>query len=181
MLDLDETLVHSTFVPCKNADHIVNINDEHGSCQIFVRYRPGAREFLEYMTKYYEVCIFTASMSSYASVVIDELDKNRYQFYKFYREHCRYSKENNLYIKDLSRLGRDLKDVIIVDNIPQSYCIQPLNGLPITSWIDDSRDRELHKLTPILIKLSQTNDVRTIIGQIVQRNQLNIQRCQILI
>lgn len=73
----------------------------------------------------------------------------------------------------MSWLGRDLKDVIIVDNIPQSYCIQPLNGLPITSWIDDSWDRELHKLTPILVKLSQVGDVWSIIGQIVQRNQIN--------
>lgn len=118
VLDLDETLVHSTFVPVKNPDHIVDINDEHGSCKIFVRYRPGAVKFLELMSQFYEVCIFTASMSSYASIVVDELDKNWYHFYKFYWEHCWYSKENNLYIKDVSRLGRDLKDVIIVDNIP---------------------------------------------------------------
>lgn len=38
VLDLDETLVHSTFVPVKNPDHIVNISDEQGSCKIFVRY-----------------------------------------------------------------------------------------------------------------------------------------------
>jgi len=123
VLDLDETLVHSTFVPSKNPDHVVNISDEHGSCKIFVKYRPGAKKFLEFITQFYEVVIFTASMSSYASLVIDELDEAGYEFYKFYWEHCRYSKENNLYIKDISWLGWDLKDVIIVDNIPQSYCI----------------------------------------------------------
>lgn len=70
------------------------------------------------MTKFYEVVIFTASMSSYASQVIDELDSNDYEFYKFYREHCWYLKESNLYVKDLSRFGRELSDMIIVDNIP---------------------------------------------------------------
>jgi len=50
VLDLDETLVHSTFNPVKSPDHIVSINDEHGSCQIYVKFRPGAQKFLEMMT-----------------------------------------------------------------------------------------------------------------------------------
>lgn len=70
------------------------------------------------MTKFYEVVIFTASMSSYASRVVDELDSQKYEFYKFYWEHCRYIKDSNLYVKDLSRFGRDLSDMIIIDNIP---------------------------------------------------------------
>jgi carboxy-terminal domain RNA polymerase II polypeptide A small phosphatase len=122
-LDLDETLVHSSFVQTHTADFIVKIDDEHGKCQIFVKFRPGAKKFIEAMSKIYEVVIFTASMSSYASPVIDALDEAGYEFYKLFREHCKYSKETNLYIKDLSRLGRDPKDMIIIDNIPQSYCL----------------------------------------------------------
>ena len=57
-------------------------------------------------------------MESYASPVIDKLDKKGYGFYKLYREHCRYFKETNFYVKDLSKLGRDLKNVIFIDNIP---------------------------------------------------------------
>jgi carboxy-terminal domain RNA polymerase II polypeptide A small phosphatase len=151
---LDETLVHSTFNAINNADFVANISDEHGQCSIYVKFRPGAKLFLKEMTKYFEVVIFTASMSSYASQVVDELDSSNYEFYKLYREHCRYLKDSNLYVKDLSRLGRDLGNMIIIDNIPQSYCLQPTNGIPILSWIDDPKDRELLKMIPLLERLS---------------------------
>jgi RNA polymerase II subunit A small phosphatase-like protein len=44
---------------------------------------------------------------------------------------------------DLRRLGRNIKDVIIVDNSPVSFSLQPENAIPIKSWFDDSSDREL--------------------------------------
>ena len=70
------------------------------------------------MSKIFVVVIFTASLGSYASTVIDRLDQKKYGYYKLYREHCRYIKQTNFYVKDLGKLGRDLKDVIFVDNIP---------------------------------------------------------------
>ena len=45
------------------------------------------------------------------------------------------------YIKDLKKLGRDLKDIIIVDNSPLSYSFNQENGLPILAWFDDKNDR----------------------------------------
>ena len=74
------------------------------------------------MLKCYEVVVLTASVSSYASEVVDTLSKGLVK-HKLYREHCRYSQALNFYVKDLTRLGRDLKDTIIVDNVPQSYCL----------------------------------------------------------
>ena len=47
-----------------------------------------------------------------------------------------------------------MKDVIIVDNSPAAYMFQPENALPIPSWYEDPRDRELSKMIPILEKLS---------------------------
>lgn len=38
-------------------------------------------------------------------------------------------------------LGRDLSQTIIVDNSPHSYCFQPENALPITTFIDDMQDQ----------------------------------------
>lgn len=119
------------------------------------------------MSKYYEVVIFTASMASYASHVVDALDFNDYRYYKLYREHCRYLKDSNFYVKDLSRLGRDLRDVVFIDNIPQSYSLQHSNGIPITSWTDNPKDQELLKLIPLLKGLSRVDDVRKYIDQIV--------------
>jgi TFIIF-interacting CTD phosphatase-like protein len=47
-----------------------------------------------------------------------------------------------------------MKDIIIVDNSPIAYAFHPENALPISSWYDDPRDKELLKLAPILEKLS---------------------------
>jgi RNA polymerase II subunit A small phosphatase-like protein len=53
---------------------------------------------------------------------------------------------NNAFVKDLSKLGRQMTDVIIVDNSPIAYMLQPENALPIISWYEDMTDRELPRL-----------------------------------
>jgi hypothetical protein len=45
------------------------------------------------------------------------------------------------YVKDLLCLGRDLADVIIVDNSPHSYIFQPENAVPISTFIDNMEDQ----------------------------------------
>ena len=42
-----------------------------------------------------------------------------------------------MYVKDMARMGRKLKDVILLDNSPISYIFQPENGMPIKNWYDD--------------------------------------------
>ena len=66
-------------------------------------------------------------------------------------------------MKDLSKLGRPLSDVIIIDNSPLSSLFQPENAIPCTSWYEDKNDRELLHLIPILEKLSKVPDVKVII------------------
>ena len=66
------------------------------------------------------------------------LDPHNYCGPQLYREHCTFY--NNVFVKDMSRLGRDLKDVIILDNSPISYLFQPENGMAIKNWYDDKTD-----------------------------------------
>ncbi len=54
------------------------------------------------------------------------------------------------FIKDLSRLGRDLGRTIIVDNSPENFQLQPENGLPIRTWVGDVNDKELQRLATVL-------------------------------
>ena len=63
ILDLDETLVHSSFKFVSEVDIVFPIEIEGKSCEINVLKRPGVDEFLARMTKIYEVVIFTASLS----------------------------------------------------------------------------------------------------------------------
>ena len=64
----------------------------------------------------FEVIIFTASVPEYADPLLDLLDKNRVIAHRLYRQHCTCIKAG--FAKDLSKLNRDLKDVIIVDVSP---------------------------------------------------------------
>ena len=83
--------------------------------------RPGTDEFLKEMSKYYELVIFTASLSKYANPLMDILDPNRLCTARLFREHCKFIEGERIYVKDMSWLGRPIEDVILVDNSPNSY------------------------------------------------------------
>ena len=53
-------------------------------------------------------------------------------------------------IKDLSLLGRNLKRVIIIDNIAENFQVQPDNGIVIKSWTGEEHDKALEQLSPLL-------------------------------
>ena len=123
------------------------------------------------MCELYEVVIFTASMKYCADQVLDQIDTDKQIPFRLYREHCTLIKGN--FVKDLSQLGRDLKDVIIVDNNPTCYMRQPCNGMPIKSWTDNKTDRELEKLIPILELFCKVDDVRDYLREVVRDNELD--------
>ena len=172
VLDLDETLVHSQFGPFDiPSDVVINIEIENEIHDIHVLVRPGVKEFLEKLSKRFEIIIFTASISKYAGPLLDILDKNKLCTYRLFREHCTLI--NTSFVKDLKKLGRDLKDVIIVDNSPMAYLLNSDNGLPILTWFEDKSDRELYKICPILEFLSLVPDVRDYICKIVVNNEIS--------
>ena len=70
VLDLDETLVHSTFEEIDNADLIIPMEIEDEIYDVYVMVRPGALEFLEELSKLYEIVIFTASLSKVRNKII---------------------------------------------------------------------------------------------------------------
>ena len=123
------------------------------------------------MAKYFEIVIFTASQSIYADRVLDSLDPNYYISHRLFREQCTFI--NGIFVKDLSKLGRDLKDVIIVDNSPPGYKLHPNNGIPITTWKDDFNDRMLGKLAILLKMLSEVDDVRHYIRMLVVDDEID--------
>ena len=170
ILDLDETLVHSSFTPFEKNDIVLDVDIEGVIYNIYVLVRPEAELFIKTVAKFYELVIFTASISKYASPLLDILDKEKNIKYRLYRDQCTFI--NGIYIKDLKKCNRSLKDLIIVDNSPIAYTFDSDNGLPIKTWIDDQDDRELMKLVPILEFLSKVKDVRKFIDQFVYNNKI---------
>ena len=170
ILDLDETLVHSSFTPFEKNDIVLNVDFEGVMYNIYVLVRPDAELFIKTVAKFFELVIFTASISKYASPLLDILDKEKNIKHRLYRDQCTFI--NGIYIKDLKKCNRSLKDLIIVDNSPIAYTFDSDNGLPIKTWIEDPEDNELMKLVPILEFLSKTKDVRKFIDQFVYNNKI---------
>ena len=135
VLDLDETLVHY-------------FEDETES---YVKVRKGTEKFIKELSKYCEICIFTASTKYYADIVIDGFDYHHLVDYRLYRQHT--SASNGINIKDLSKLGRNLEKIIIVDNIEENYQLQPNNGINISDFEGDENDNELEFLLEDLLEI----------------------------
>jgi len=92
---------------------------------------------------------------------MDILDQEGCCSSRLSREHCTFYQ--GMYVKDLAELGRDLRDVLIIDNSPTAYLFQPDNALPIISWYDDVSDRLLYDYIPFLKALSKVDDVRPVL------------------
>ena len=148
VLDLDETLIH--FKPHTNGE-------EAGT----LRVRPGISEFLEEVGKYYELIVFTTATQEYADILIDAIEEDKIYFeHRLYREHATIV--DNDFVKDLSRIGRPLDKIIIVDNMPQNFRLQKENGIIIKAfWGEDRNDIALFELIHILINIAKEGgDIR---------------------
>lgn len=164
VLDLDETLVHSTLDGSTNeSDFVFPVDSGLMTHLVSVRKRPYLHEFLSQVAKLYEVVVFTASQQIYAEQLLDIVDPDsQYIQHRVYRDSCVVWEGN--YLKDLTVLGRDLSQTIIVDNSPQAFGFQLENGVPIESWYDDDNDTALLQLIPFLEQLIHVEDVRPVIS-----------------
>ncbi|TLS22879.1 uncharacterized protein PpBr36_05676 [Pyricularia pennisetigena] len=155
VLDLDETLVHSSFKILHQADFTIPVEIEGNYHNVYVIKRPGVDQFMKRVGELYEVVVFTASVSKYGDPLLDQLDIHNVVHHRLFRESC-YNHQGN-YVKDLSQVGRDLKDTIIIDNSPTSYIFHPQHAVPISSWFSDAHDNELLDLIPVLEDLAGSN------------------------
>lgn len=164
VLDLDETLVHSSLEHCDDADFTFPVFVDLKEYTVYVKKRPYLREFLERVSEMFQVFIFTASQSIYAKQLLDVLDPDgKIISHRAYRESCVFA--DGTYTKDLTVLGVDLAKVAIIDNSPQVFRLQVNNGIPIKSWFSDPSDCALISLLPFLEILADAEDVRPIIAK----------------
>ncbi|KAF2497565.1 NIF-domain-containing protein [Lophium mytilinum] len=163
VLDLDETLVHSSFKILHQADFTIPVEIEGQYHNVYVIKRPGVDAFMKRVGELYEVVVFTASVSKYGDPLLDQLDIHGVVHHRLFRESC-YNHQGN-YVKDLSQVGRDLRETIIIDNSPTSYIFHPQHAVPISSWFSDAHDNELLDLIPVLEDLAgpQVSDVSLVL------------------
>lgn len=152
ILDLDETLVHSSFRYIRRADFVIPVQIDSQFHNVYVIKRPGVDEFMRRVGELYEVVVFTASVSKYGDPLLDQLDIHNVVHHRLFRESC-YNHQGN-FVKNLAVLGRPLKDVIIIDNSPTSYIFHPQHAIPVSSWFSDAHDNELLDMIPFLEDLA---------------------------
>lgn len=172
VLDLDETLIHShhdgvlrqTVKPGTPPDFILKVTIDRHPVRFFVHKRPHVDFFLDIVSKWYELVVFTASMEIYGTAVADKLDtKEGILRRRYYRQHC--TLEFGSYTKDLSAICSDLQSVFILDNSPGAYRAYPDNAIPIKSWFNDPSDTALLNLLPVLDALRFVSDVRSVLSR----------------
>ena len=185
ILDLDETLVHSSFKPIYydnnyyKPDIFLNINFRGNNHSVYVLKRPFVHEFLKEMNKIYNIIIFTASVKEYANPLLDILDTEKIIKNRLFREDCCRGTTGK-FIKDLKILNMDLKDLILVDNNPISYSYNICNGIPIKTWHNDKTDKELLKIIPVLQFLANANDVRDYIPKFVENDKIYFNKINLM-
>eukprot|EP00656_Telonema_subtile_P042885 TRINITY_DN488_c0_g1_i11.p1 TRINITY_DN488_c0_g1~~TRINITY_DN488_c0_g1_i11.p1 ORF type:complete len:308 (+),score=31.99 TRINITY_DN488_c0_g1_i11:143-1066(+) len=138
VLDLDETLCHV------DSSKVLKL-------------RPAAGRFLEEVAEMYEVVIYTAAERWHADPILDELERSAgVPFaHRLYREHCQELGAKGAIVKDLRRIGRDMRRVLIVDNSPESFVLQPENGVPIESYFGSEHDHVLPQMALFLKKVTK--------------------------
>ena len=113
ILDLDETLIHTTVL--RQSDQLEKF--KYGNYNVYVR--PHTPIFLAQMSMYYDLATFTASTAEYAKIILEHIDPLGHIKTVLSRKDCTLKKK--LYVKDLSKFGRPMTDVVIVDNSPEVY------------------------------------------------------------
>ena len=158
ILDLDETLIY-----LKNKINISNndkfLNNPFSSSILILR--PGLIDFLKKMKQIYELIIFSSGTLDYIMPIIKIIEKKGKFFeYILYRKHISFLK-NGEYYKDLSLLNRNLKNVIIVDDMAKNFVLHKSNGICIKPFKGDviNNRNTLELLGKILQKIRYDADI----------------------
>ena len=140
VLDIDETIVHSMNLPFGN----------------YFLLRPGVINFLDELSKLYEIIIFTSSPKNYADGILNKIDiDNNYISHRLYKNHVVFEKGKS--VKKLNMIGRDLKKIIFVDNMKSNAKYNPSNLCHVSTWFFDINDEEIIKLK-LKLKYIATNN-----------------------
>ncbi len=178
VLDIDETLVHSepmveNSVPNANStkqyDKTVTFNNPNGTVDVYgVRFRPHMMEFIQRMSRLYDLAVYTASARDYADAVMDSIDPSRSIFCaRLYREHCIPMGQMN--IKNMANF--DGKNVFLLDNLIYSFAFNIDQGIPICAFVDDPQDVELQDLAEMLENLPNYESLNALLQDLLGLNE----------
>jgi len=152
VLDLENTLVSSTWDRKYGWRHAK---------------RPGVDKFLHELAQYYEIVLYSPSIDGIADPVVTSLDKDGCILHRLYRDATYYT--NGVHVKDLKRLNRNMKRMIVVDDDPAEVQFNPENLIRVKPYTDptDRTDDTLTRLIPFLVEIAREgyNDIPELLRQ----------------
>lgn len=164
VLDLDNTLLFPTNKKPDEYTQEISLIYNGRKQSIWFIERPHLQEFLEELHRKYEIVVFTAGIKQYGMKIIRRIDKKNRIKYLLDRRFCtvygKNSRNQDLYIKDLRILGRDLRRTIIIDDREYSYILQISNGQWIPAFNGETEDTALLKLKEYLLEIADLEDLR---------------------
>jgi RNA polymerase II subunit A small phosphatase-like protein len=192
VLDLDKTLlctypehqVKETFVSgtssisCWLQYTSQGVGNSAAATTLAVLLRPGAQQFLAALTGFADVVLFTAASAAYAQPLARLLDPQRGVFKACLYKDATVRHAGREGVKDLSTLNRDLSRVVLIDNCPFSFLLQPTNGIPCKPYSGQPGDTHLLEvMLPLLLILADAPDVRPVLASKFGMAQWLAARC----
>ena len=154
------------FLPNKNLTLLINLDNtltfiNKNSNMIFKR--KDLNEFLTSLIPYYELISFTYNDKNHSEKILNLIEeKERFFDYNLYKENSTYLNEE--YYKDFNKLGRNIKNTIIIEDINNSFGKHNDNTILIKSFNKNENDEEdiLKNLSKILIIIAkyESDDIR---------------------
>lgn len=133
VLDLDETLIYAREGP--------------------LYARPGIEAFFDFLGQHCEVVVWTAGVRAYAQAVIRNIDPKGYISHCIYRHEKWFSGQPG-YSKDLSLVGRNLDEMVIIENTPDCVRGYEENGILVTDYEGgEDEDHTLFAIQQVLEEL----------------------------
>lgn len=163
ILDLDETLIYST-------KSRLSYPEDFRVAEYFVYKRPSLNKFLDFISKNYDVAIWTSSTEDYAQEVVKNIFSENYLLRFIYgRTKCTLTflldQNEYVYAKNLSKLKKknySLEKILIVDDSPEKLKRNYGNHIRINSFSGSKEDIELSLLINYLDKIKSIKNVRNI-------------------
>mmetsp|Transcript_23135 Transcript_23135/g.64273 ORF Transcript_23135/g.64273 Transcript_23135/m.64273 type:complete len:357 (-) Transcript_23135:538-1608(-) len=147
VLDLNETIVHSDWTRGRG-------------WRVFKR--PGVEDFISKLAPQVELVVFTDQMATYGEPILERIDPQRMIRFRLYRDSTQY--HNGKHVRDLSKLNRNLNQVIYITADKESFQFHPDNAVKIEPWKLQESDTVLLDLIPFIELIVKTNvaDVRDV-------------------
>lgn len=131
VLDLDKVILHLDH-DSRTGWHVIK--------------RPYADQFFKEMQHYYEIVIFSDDVFPVALDISTKWELPVTSV--LHRDFCK--RKRNHYVKDLSKLGRKMDKVLMIDHDAAAFQWQPKNGILIKPFTGDPSDTELADLLDVL-------------------------------